>query len=320
MFNKKMISAVLILIAAASLFYYKFKRSQPDGEVIKEIKPAIGAIQNVISTTGTVLPRNRLEVRPSVNGRIDEVLVEEGERIKAGQTLAWMSSTERAALLDSARGQNQEALEYWKDVYKPIPLIAPIDGEVIVAKTQPGQTVTTSDPIIVLSDRLIVRAQVDETDIGKIKPGQIAEIALDAYQDAEIKAAVSHIYYESKTVNNVTIYEVDLLPEEAPEFFRSGMNAAIDFIVESKESALLLPAEAVIKEKGLSYVLVREPGNGAAMRRAVETGISDGRNVEVVSGISADDTVISEAKKYALPVNNSVGTNPFLPPGRQRKR
>ena len=101
--------------------------------------------------------------------------------VKTGQTLALMSSTERAALLDAAQTQGPEAIKYWEDVYKPTPLLSPIDGEVIVSKDYPGQTITASDVIVVLSDHLIVQAQVDETDIGKIKLGQEVTLSLDAY-------------------------------------------------------------------------------------------------------------------------------------------
>ena len=114
-----------------------------------------------------------------------------------------MSSTERAALLDAARGQGEENFKYWEETYRPIPLPSPIDGEVIVATTQPGQTVTASDAVLVLSDHLIVRAQVDETDIGKIKPDMKANITLDAYPDTKIKATVEHIYYESQLIFNL---------------------------------------------------------------------------------------------------------------------
>jgi len=310
--NKKIIFAVLILVIIAAIFYYKSRHAEPNGEITEEIKPFMGNIQNTISTTGIVLPKNRLEIKPPVNGRIEEILIKEGDKVNVGQTLAWMSSTERAALLDAAHGQGEDSTNYWKQVYKPIALIAPIDGEVIVATVQPGQTVTTGDAVIVLSDRLIVRAQADETDIGKIKLGQSAWITLDAYPDTKIKATVDHIYYESKTVNNVTIYEVDLLPENVPEFFRSGMNASIDFIVESKDNALLLPEEALSKEKDKAYVLVKSLQNGEPTKQPVELGISDGKNIEIVSGIGPDDTVILKTKKYALPKSNT-GTNPFFP-------
>lgn len=315
----KIIFGILIIAAVAAFFQLKAKRTQSDNEIAKEIKPAIGTIQNIISTTGTVLPKNRLEVKPPVNGRIEEILVQEGQKVKIAQTLAWMSSTERAALLDAARGRGEEDLKYWKDVYKAIPLISPIDGEVIVAKTQPGQTVTTSDPVIVLSDQLIVRAQVDETDIGKIRLGQGAFIILDAYPDTQIKAKVEHMYYESKTVNNVTMYEVDLLPENMPPFFRSGMNATINFIENSRENALLIPSDAVQKDRDEAYVFVKQ-ASGEPVKRPVKLGISDDKNVEIVSGIGPNDTVIAKTTKYILPKNDNIGSNPFMPSRNQGRQ
>lgn len=281
-------------------------------EEIKEIRPAFVPIRSVITTTGTVLPQNRLEIKPPINGRVEKILVKEGEDVKTGQIIAWMSSTERAALLDAARAKGEEAMRYWEEAYKAIPLIAPIDGEVIVATTEPGQTVTSADAVIVLSDRLIVRAQVDETDIGKVKNGQTAEIALDAYPDTKIKAEVNHIYYESKTVSNVTIYEVDLAPESVPEFFRSGMNANIDFVIENKNSVLTVPLGAVIKEKDKNFVYIKQGDPKEPAKQIVTLGISDDKNVEIVSGVTADDTVIIRSQKYEVPTAQG-GRNPFMP-------
>jgi Membrane-fusion protein len=247
--NKKL--RVIGAVAIAVFVFFLFKGCAGGGSpdtVVKDIHPFIGAIKTTISTTGTVLPKNRLEVMPPVNGRIEKILVREGAKVVLGQVLALMSSTERAALLDAARAKGQESLQYWEEVYKPISLISPIDGEVIVATTQPGQTVTTGDAVVVLSDQLIVRAQVDETDIGSIQVAQRAFISLDAYPDAGIPAKVEHIYYESETVNNVTIYKVDLIPETIPQFFRSGMNATVNFIVKDRENILLLPLDAVTRE------------------------------------------------------------------------
>ncbi len=314
----KIIFILLLLISIAAFIAVRMRAKPASGEIVKEVNPVFGSIQTVISTTGTVLPKNRLEIRPPVNGRVESVLVQEGEKIKTGQILAWMSSTERAALLDAAQGQGEKELKYWQEAYKPIALLAPIDAEVIVATVQPGQTVTTSDPVVVLSDHLIARAQVDETDIGKIKSGQKAVITLDAYPDTEITAVVEHIYYESKTVNNVTIYEVDLLPEEVPLFFRSGMNTAINFIEKSSQHTLLLPLEAIHREQGKAYVLLKQDNAPLEpVKRSVELGISDDKNVEIISGINENDKIIIKAKKYSLP-KSDTGTNPFMPARRGR--
>ncbi|MDD5347093.1 MAG: efflux RND transporter periplasmic adaptor subunit [Candidatus Omnitrophica bacterium] len=322
--KNKLIPAVIVIVAvAAALLWFAAGRKKKDTQLVIEIKPVIAAIENSFSTTGEVLPRNRLEVKPPVSGRIDELLVKEGETVKSGQILVWMSSTERAALLDAARGQGDEKLAYWKEVYKGIPLMSPIDGEVIVATTQPGQTVTTADAVLVLSDRLIVRAQVDETDIGKVKLGQTSEIELDAYPDAKINAVVEHIYYESTTVNNVTIYQVDLVPESVPDFFRSGMNATVYFITARRDNALTIPQEAVIQEKAGAFVLVKTNAGAEPVQRQVTLGILDDKNVEVVAGLNPDDTVVIRSKKFVLPSSNT-STNPFLPqrtrPGQQQQQ
>ena len=313
--NKKIIIVISVgvLLILAGIGIVKLRQSGSVNETTKEISPFIGSIQTIVSTTGTVLPKNRLEIKPTVNGRIDKIMVQEGDKVKTGDILAWMSSTDRAGLIDAAQEQGQAAIKYWEDVYKPISLLSPIDGEVIVATTQPGQTVTTADDVVVLSDRLIVRAQVDETDIGKIKLNQGALVSLDAYPDTKIKAKVDHIYYESKTVNNVTIYEVDLAPEEVPPFFRSGMNATVDFIVNNKENILLIPAEAAHKGKEGDYVFVKPEGGKEPVKTSVKLGITDDKNIEVISGIKEGDHVVIKAKKYVVPKSGAAGTNPFMP-------
>ncbi len=306
------------VLAIAIFAFLKFKPKKESTEVVRDVKPAIGSIQTIISTTGVVLPKNRLAVKPPVNGRLESILVKEGELVKDGQTLAWMSSTERAALLDAAQAKGPKELKYWENAYKPIALLSPIDAEVIVATTQPGQIVTAADAVVVLSDKLIVRAQVDETDIGKIKLGQNAVVSLDAYPDTKIKSLVEHLYYESKTVNNVTIYEVDLTPEEIPAFFRSGMNASINFIIESKDNLLLIPLEAVQKNKEESFVMVKKEGESQPVKQAVELGISDDKSVEIVSGLSENDTVEIKSKKFVLPTSD-IGKNPFSPFGPKKE-
>ncbi len=310
--NKIIILLVLLAAGAAAFFIFKSGLAKKEGETIKEMRPFRGNIEETISTTATVLPKNRLEIKPPVNGRVESVLVKEGERIKAGQNLAWLSSTERAALLDASRGKGEGELKYWQEVYKPIPLISPIDAEVIVSKTQPGQAVTTSDPILVLSDQLIVRAQVDETDMAKVRLGQSALVSLDAYADTEIKAGVEHIYYESKTVNNVTVYEVDLQLESPPAFLRSGMNATAELKVKSKSGILLLPQEAVQRDNDGAWVLIETEEGREPQRRKVELGVSDQKNVEIISGVSEKETAIIKTKKYSLP-KASAGSNPFMP-------
>jgi macrolide-specific efflux system membrane fusion protein len=315
MWNKKWKIVLSILGVAILIFILVLVLKQNNSSVgnIHVINPIYGTIQTVISTTGTVQPQNRLEIKPPINGRIEEIFVQEGERVTVGQTLALMSSSERAALLDAARTQNKETLDYWKEVYKPTPLIAPIKGEVIVRGVEPGQTVASTDAVIVLSDRLIVQAQVDETDIGKVQLGQTAVISLDAYPETKVRATVDHIAYESEIVSNVTIYKVDILPEKVPSIFRSGMSANIDIIEQSKEHILVVPLEAVKQDAEGSFVLLSSQSDGKPFMQRVQLGISDDKNVEVISGLEPKDNIILETQNYLPVKEKEQGRNPFMP-------
>ena len=272
-------------------------------------------LQIVKTATGEVLPQNRVEVKPPIPGRVEQVLVHEGDAVTQGQVLALMSSMDRAALLDAARAQGPEALAHWEVAYKPAPLIAPLDGTLIVRAVEPGQTVTTSDPVVVIADRLIVKAQVDETDIGSIKVGQAATIALDAYPDTTIPAHVDHIAYEAKTVNNVTIYQADVLPDTVPDFMRSGMTATVTFVVVSKPQVLAVPAEAVHQQHGGAHVLLPSANAWSHPKNQdVTVGITDGKSVEILSGLKEGDAILVPSLRVPHG-NGAQGRSPFSPFG-----
>ncbi len=307
------IAAVVIGVAG----FFVFKGSRSSEKPLDEIHPSRGTIRLVISTTGAVEPQNRVKIQSSVGGRIEEILVEEGQLVKKGIVLAMLSSTERAALLDAAKLQGQSEERYWNNVYKKTAVIAPMDGQVIVRSVDPGQTVTTSDSLFVLSDRLIVKAFVDETDIGRVKIGQKALIGLDAYPDIRVNGAVQHIYYESHLQNNVNIYNVDIIPDRIPDVFRSGMSANIKIIMQEKKGALLLPLSAVQSRNGKTVVLQKKGSTQAAMFYSpVNIGLQDESNIEIVTGLTDSSVVLLPDTSFVLP-KNSTGSNPFTP---QRSR
>ena len=307
--------ASLLVFGIAGFFVFKGTRSRE--KPLDEIHPSRGAIRLVISTTGAVEPQNRVKIQSSVGGRIEEILVAEGRLVKKGAVLAMLSSTERAALLDAAKLQGKSEESYWNNVYKKTAVIAPMDGQVIVRSVDPGQTVTTSDSLFVLSDHLIVKAFVDETDIGRVKIGQKALIGLDAYPDIRVNGVVEHIYYESHLQNNVNIYNVDVIPDRIPDVFRSGMSANIKIIVQEKNGALLLPIAAVLSKNGKSVVLQKNGATQQPFRYSpVQIGLQDESNIEIVTGLTDSSLVLLPDTSFVLP-KNSTGSNPFTP---QRSR
>ncbi|HEX9780205.1 MAG TPA: efflux RND transporter periplasmic adaptor subunit [bacterium] len=314
--------ALIAAVAAAAAWGIARLRPERPYEILRSVKVSRGPLIVTTTATGEVKPQNRVEVKPPIAGRIESVLVREGEAVAKGQVLAWLSSTERAALLDAARSQGEDALERWQAAYKAAPLIAPLEGSVIVRAVEPGQTVGTADPVVVLADRLIVEALVDETDLSLIELGQEARIRLDAYPSSEIPAVVDHIAYESRLINNVNVYPVDVLPMETPSTFRSGMTAGVTFMIANREEALLVPSEAIA---AWPQELPRPPRAGLAVYRRrfgggvepapVEIGATDGKMTEVLEGLKAGEEVLVVRRR-----ERAMGINPFSRRGGSRSR
>ena len=308
---------ILIAIGLAAAVLWRAGDSRQAPPVYRTVQAARGDIEETVQATGLVQPQNRLEIRPPIAGRAEDVLVREGEAVRKGRVLAWMSSIERAALLDAARARGPEELARWEELFKATPLIAPMDGVVIARLVEPGQTVTAQDAVLILSDRLIIKAQVDETDMARIRVGQAARVTLDAYPQRVIPGRVDRIRYEAKTVNNVTIYEVEILPEAAPEFMRSGMTANVVFSVETRKNVLLLPFEAVHPADGRADVWIPGGEDGKPpLTREVRTGLTDGKRIEIVSGLNEGDSVLVTVVR--IPPSPSGTQNPFSPFGRSR--
>lgn len=292
--NKKFyIGAVFLCLAlAAGLYSWKWKAEQPvyEYQAVKR-----GDLKVTLQQTGTVLPEHKLTVTPPIAGRVDSVDVEDGDMVEQGQVLAWISSTERAALIDAARSAGEKEYDYWKDIYKAAPLLAPLAGRIISTEVVPGQVVVAAQASFVMSDRLIVEANVDETDLYQIKNEQGVDITLDGFPEAKLKGKVHKIAYDSVTVNNVTTYKVEVYLDETPDYVRSGLTANVFFLLADVKNVVRVPADALVS--GDSMWVAKEEGGKPELRK-IETGLSNGRFVEIRSGLQEGEWVAKE--KYAL--------------------
>ncbi len=305
----KVVVAVLVVggvaAGAAKVFSGKAKRN-----VVREASLSRGDLSLTILATGTVQPENRVEIKSPVAGRVETVNVQEGQTVKKGQVLAWMSSSERAAIIDSARARGPEELKEWEEMYKPTPIVAPVDGTVILRSVESGQTFTTSDAVLVMSDRLTVQAAVDETDLAQIKTKQVAEIRLDAYPDDVVEAKVVRLAYEATTDNNVTTYKVYVLPNKTPAAMRSGMTANVTFFINQKKDVLLVENSDLKYQEGKPYVKVKD---GEKERvQFLKLGVTDGKKSEVIAGLGEFDQYLVEETENKVAA--SEGSNPFGPP------
>ncbi|MCG3204647.1 MAG: Multidrug resistance protein MdtA [Elusimicrobia bacterium] len=282
---------------------------------MQTVKVLEGPLEKTVDATGEVAPLNRVEIKPPLAGRIEQILVDEGSQVKAGQILAWMSSNDRAAILDAARAKGMEEVKKWEDSYKPTPLVAPLSGVIILRNAVVGQTVDAGTILFAMSDKLIVLTYVDEVDIGRIKIGMPARINLDAFPDRPVRGHVTHILYEGKNVSNVITYGVKIQPESIPPFFRSQMTANVQLLLESKDNVLVVPLAALQESQGQTLVLV--PGSkGKPDLKPVQVGLKTDESAEIISGLSAGDVVLIGSGRYAP--QKEGGSNPLMMSRRRR--
>lgn len=308
--NKKIIFILfIILMVLVGLVLRRQIEKSKTIEVTKQFTAQKTDIQVTVMATGTVQPESRVELKPSVYGRIDKVISQEGDNVKQGDIVAWMSSSDRAALIDAARAQGKEEVERWEKIYPPMPIVAPIAGTIILKNIENGQTVSYNDVVYVMSNRLTIKAPVDESDLAQIKIGQKVDIRLDAYPEQLIEAKVERIAFEAKTISNVTTYTVIIRPQKPPAVMRSGMTSNVVFYVDTKKDVISIPTESIRYEGGKPYVSVLEgPEKSRTKKVEIEVGVSDGKQTEVKKGLSEGDNVVlifSYGKEKKM--NNAFG-------------
>jgi macrolide-specific efflux system membrane fusion protein len=197
-----------------------------------------------------------------------------------------------------ARAQGPEELLHWQDTYKPTPIVAPLAGTIILRNVVVGQTVDATTVIYAMSDKLIVKADVDETDIGRVHVGMPTSITLDSYPNQPIEGAVFQILHEGVNTSNVITYGVKIEPKTVPPFFRSQMTANISLIANKKDNVVLLPEAALQPSpSGERQVMVTGP-DGKPVARTVQVGLETGDQAEITSGISDGEKVLVLGKRY----------------------
>lgn len=316
--KKWILVGVGILLIGGGVTYYVISKnhSKRGGQFVQKIQASLGSIEDTVEATGEVLPLNRVEIKPPIAGRIEKLLVDEGDSVKGGQILGWMSSTDRAAILDAARAQGPDQLKHWEDAYKPTPIVAPLSGVIILRNVVVGQTVDATTVIYAMSDKLIVKADVDETDIGRVRMGMETEITLDSYPDKPIQGKVFQILHEGVNTSNVITYGVKIEPLNVPPFFRSQMTANIKLIANKKDNVVLLPEAALSPApSGGRQVMVPGP-DGKPTPKDVQVGLENGDQAEITDGINQGDTVLVIRKRYVP--QQAAASSPLVMSGPQR--
>lgn len=136
-----------------------------------------------------------------------------------------------------------------------------------------------------------VSIQVDELDILSVEEGQSAIITLDALDGEEFEGTITYVAKTATGGNGSTKYKVDILVDKTDDM-RIGMSASATIVVSEATDVLVLPM-TVLQQRGeqtFVYTSQDEEGNLTGEVQ-VETGLSNGNTVEIISGLSEGDTV-----------------------------
>ena len=275
-------------------------------------------------------------VRTGIGGTVVSIAAAPGDVVTAGQEIATIRD-ESAMLLtldfpaaDAAQFAAEQAadslrsaelsMEDAENTLDDYTITAPISGTVIMKGVQAGETIgadtSTSEVLCIIHDLsyLEMEIAVDELDILSIQKGQQATIVADALEDETFTGVVTNVSSNGTTTSGTTTYPVTIRIDDYGELM-PGMNATVSIVVDSAENALSIPNGAVVRG---GYVLVTADSPSAANAAdmaapdgyvyvRVETGVSDDSYVEVVSGLTEDDTVAYDADAAALATASDSG-------------
>jgi len=197
------------------------------------------------------------------------------------------------ARVDIARAKLQSALADLNEYC----LFAPIDGIITSVDYKIGEYVSSvNSAVSILSkSNLEIEVDVPESDIAKVKVGDIAEITLDAFGEEKFfNSHISFINPAETIINDVVYYKVKLTFDEKDEGIKSGMTANVLITTASKDNVLYIPARAVI-ENDIRYVRVFK--NDEIVEEEVATGLrGDNGLIEVLSGLEEGQEIITYIK------------------------
>src|SRR5439155_13699202 len=186
---------------------------------------------------------------------------------------------------------------------------APASGTILTRTVNPGDPVvplTSYQPGTELASvadmgDLVFKGTVDEIDVGKLRVGLPARIKVGALPTDVVTGRVSRIAPQAQQKEGATLFDVEIeLDPNDKVVLRAGYSANADLIIREKKDILTIPERLVTFEDGGKKATVELPGatpKADPKKVEIKTGISDGLNVEVLSGLKKGDKVVERPPK-----------------------
>jgi multidrug resistance efflux pump len=343
--NKKNILTVSIVVVVAVLGFMAYRQvaAKRAAAAVPATETALverGDLSMAIDVSGSLISRMDVSLAFPVGGRVDNVLVVEGQKIDEGQSLLqldiqdlqWQVEQARLSVSIAEYDLSDARDDYWEESDQvkrakakleqaqvslqqaewrlaQATLVAPINGTVAALNVDAGEMANSGQTVVVLSDlsNLKVEVNVDETDVSRLSNGMEVQISVDAFPGHELAGVVTYIEPAAVVQSGVVLYTVTVELNPVPTAnaeqalpLRSGMTVNVTFPIEQRKDTLMVPFRAVETEGGQAYV-TRVTASGSE-RVAVTLGLITDTQVEILSGIDEGDVLTV----YANPVQDTA--------------
>jgi len=200
----------------------------------------------------------------------------------------------------SSVAQAEQSLKQAELKLEQATLKAPFAGVVTAVNIVPGSSASISGSsgtaaAVSLIDRstLHVDLKLSENDVAKVQLGQPVDLTIDALKDWKAQGTVSYIAPSAESSNGVVTYRVRVDFPDSDARVKVGMTANLTITTAKKDGVLLVPNTALLP-KGAGHVVQVLNADGKTTREVdVQTGLTDGNNTEIISGLNEGDKVVT---------------------------
>lgn len=241
---------------------------------------------------GTIAYATEQAIYSAQSGQVLTLSIQEGESVTAGQTILTLKNDSLTNAVTNASLQvrsAQTSLSQLMDQRADYTVTAPVDGTILSRTVKQGDLASAGNPMAVLAqpDALCVHASIDEQYIDRVGTGQSVSITFttDTGEQRTYTGSVRRVDDTGVTSGGVTDYTVEIALDNT-DGLRDGMNVSVSILTEGKENCLRVPVKAV---DGDTVQVLR---NGKTETVTVETGLWGSDYVEILSGITEEDTIV----------------------------
>ncbi|HKK60687.1 MAG TPA: efflux RND transporter periplasmic adaptor subunit [Salinivirga sp.] len=179
-----------------------------------------------------------------------------------------------------------------------------IDGMVLDIPVEQGNSVIESNTfndgttiaVVANMNEMIFEGKIDESEVGKIREGMPLKLTVGALEDVTYDAKLEYIAPKGEEEEGAVKFKIKAAVELKKDYFiRSGYSATADIVLERKDSVMAIK-ESLIKfeDEGDSVYVEVETEPQQFEKRYIDVGISDGINIEVLSGLEKDTRLKSK--------------------------